>query len=185
MFPDGRVHKCGLPVFPTISWSTEGWDELKRDEVASIPESRTSQFNVLGVGISPVQIPDVIGYMEAWMGGATLAVSSLSRMHGVTEARMTRRSRNSECADLVVRTACLLYGFARLNGIPLRRRVYGRALDFVLRANPRNGLSPFFLRRGCGVADSLGTAAQSDSWLTLCRNVRASIRPLTIAKTRK
>jgi len=94
------------------------------------PPQAEGRFNVLGVRVDAVQIPDVVGRMERWIsesnGSHFIAVTG---MHGVTEAQHDDAFKvilNS--ADLVVPDGMPLVWLGRWHGHALQRRVYGPEL---------------------------------------------------------
>jgi N-acetylglucosaminyldiphosphoundecaprenol N-acetyl-beta-D-mannosaminyltransferase len=126
--------------------------DASRDALA--PEA----FNVLGVRVDAVQIPDVMARMERWIGerrgSRFIAVTG---MHGVTEAQhhpQLKQILNS--ADLVVPDGMPLVWLGRLRGFPLRRRVYGPELMLEFcRATAAKGYRHFFYGGAPGVAEEL------------------------------
>jgi N-acetylglucosaminyldiphosphoundecaprenol N-acetyl-beta-D-mannosaminyltransferase len=94
------------------------------------PGQAEGKFNVLGVRVDAVQIPDVVARMEHWIsessGSHFIAVTG---MHGVTEAQHDHAFKailNS--ADLVVPDGMPLVWLGRWHGHALQRRVYGPEL---------------------------------------------------------
>ena len=117
------------------------------------------RFNALGVGISPVQIPDVIAQMEAWIGERRGCHSiAVTGMHGVTEAQHDPSFKNVlNESDLVVPDGMSRFVWlARMRGFPLRRRVYGPELmiAFCEQTN-RKGYRNFLYGGDIGVAENL------------------------------
>ena len=87
-------------------------------------------FQVLGVRVDAVQIPEVIARMEAWIRikdmPRTIAVTG---MHGVTEAKRNPAVRQViNAASLVVPDGMPLVWLGRWHGHALKRRVYGPEL---------------------------------------------------------
>ncbi len=123
-----------------------------------MPPDRFPQFNVLSVGISAVQIPDVVAQMEDWIRERRRChYISVTGMHGVVEAQHEpefRRILNT--ADLVVPDGMPLVWLARWHGFSLRRRVYGPDLmaDFCAESVTR-GYKHYLYGGGPGVADRL------------------------------
>jgi N-acetylglucosaminyldiphosphoundecaprenol N-acetyl-beta-D-mannosaminyltransferase len=121
-------------------------------------KSNSSCFNVLGVSVNAMQIPDVIAQMERWIsvrGGChSIAVTNV---HAIMEAhhdQSFRRALNS--ADLVVPDGMPLVWHGRLKGYDLRRRVYGPDLTWeFFRGTQANGYTHFFFGGACGVPEKL------------------------------
>ena len=88
------------------------------------------QFNVLGVKIGAVQIPDVIVQMEEWIASRiTTHYVAVTDMHSVIEAQHDATFRDVlNRADLVVPDGMPLVWLGRARGHRLKRRVYGPEL---------------------------------------------------------
>jgi N-acetylglucosaminyldiphosphoundecaprenol N-acetyl-beta-D-mannosaminyltransferase len=123
-------------------------------------KSEITKFNVLGVGISPVQIPDVIAQMESWIaecrGCRSIAVTG---MHGVTEAQHDPAFKEMlNAAYLVVPDGMPLVWLARMRGFPLRRRVYGPELMATFcEQTAAKGYRNFLYGGDVGVAEKLAS----------------------------
>ena len=126
-----------------------------------MPPERFPRFNVLDVGISAVQIPDVIAQMENWIHErAGCHYISVTGMHGVVEAQHEPEFRSIlSAADLVVPDGMPLVWLARWRGFALRRRVYGPDLmaDFFSQSVAR-GYKHYLYGGAPGVADRLAVA---------------------------
>ena len=92
--------------------------------------SETPAFQVLGVRVHAVQIPDVIAQMEKWIAERSQChFIAVTGMHGVTEAQHDPRFKQIlNSADLVVPDGMPLVWLGRRRGHHLRRRVYGPEL---------------------------------------------------------
>jgi N-acetylglucosaminyldiphosphoundecaprenol N-acetyl-beta-D-mannosaminyltransferase len=88
------------------------------------------EFRVLGVRVSAVQIPDVVGLMEQWIERReTGRYVTVTGMHGVSEAQENVEfKRILNRADLVVPDGMPLVWLGRYRGYLLKRRVYGPEL---------------------------------------------------------
>lgn len=122
-----------------------------------------STFQILGVRVSAVQIPDVVLKMEDWIRtsrtGHFIAVTG---MHGVTEAQHTAEFKNVlRNADLVVPDGMPLVWCGRLRGHSLHRRVYGPELmlTFCHETIPR-GYRHFLYGGDPGVAERLAASLE-------------------------
>jgi len=117
------------------------------------PES----FQVLGLHVDAVQIPDVIGLMERWIAVRSAChFIAFTGMHGVTESRCDpslKQILNS--ADLVVADGMPLVWLGRWHGRAMRRRVYGPELmeSFCRQTGPL--YQHYFYGGRPGVADRL------------------------------
>jgi len=98
---------------------------MKASSIA--PLAPSPAFEVLGVRVNAVQIPDVIARVEEWIShranGSYIAVTG---MHGVTEARRDPSFKSIlNAATLVVPDGMPLVWIGRHRGFSLSRRVYG------------------------------------------------------------
>ena len=96
----------------------------------ALEQAKRSSFQVLGVRVDAVQIPDTIAQMEEWIRERRQShYIAVTGMHGVTEGQHDdsfKRVLNS--ADLVVPDGMPLVWLGRLRGFPIRCRVYGPEL---------------------------------------------------------
>src|SRR5271166_3403898 len=86
-----------------------------------------SVFEILGVRVEPIQIPEVIALMENWIGNRSAShFVAVTGMHGVVEAQHDTSFKHIlNQADLVVPDGMPLVWLARRRGFALKRRVYG------------------------------------------------------------
>lgn len=125
------------------------------DELAS------ARFKILGVGVSPVQIPQVVAQMESWIQKRDpCRYIAVTGMHGITEAQHNRQFKCIlESADLVVPDGMPLVWLGRRRGLPLRRRVYGPELMAAFCADGlTHGVRHFLYGGGAEVADRVAIA---------------------------
>ena len=112
-----------------VSKSKIGSAELSLPNSESQIPNRGS-FNVLGVRVNSVQIPDVIELMERWITARSVGhFIAFTGMHGISETRYDpsfKQVLNS--ADLVVADGTPLVWLGRWRGYVMRRRVYGPEL---------------------------------------------------------
>jgi N-acetylglucosaminyldiphosphoundecaprenol N-acetyl-beta-D-mannosaminyltransferase len=147
------------------------------------------RFSVLGVGVSPVQIPDVIAQMEAWIGERRGCHSiAVTGMHGVTEAQHDASFKNIlNEANLVVPDGMPLIWLARMRGFPLRRRVYGPELmiAFCEQTNGK-GYRNFLYGGDIGVAENLARVLRERfPGLVIAGVYSPPFRPLTEAEDKE
>jgi len=150
-------------IHPHLPSADHNGPDLSVAATSAIDVSRNALapacFNVLGVRVDAVQIPDVMARMERWIGekrGSRMI--AVTGMHGVTEAQhqpQLKQVLNS--ADLVVPDGMPLVWLGRLRGFGLRRRVYGPELmrEFC-RAAAAKRYRQFFYGGAPGVAEELG-----------------------------
>src|SRR2546421_3384676 len=115
-------------------------------------------FNVLGVRVDAVQIPEVIRQMEVWIarrGGCRYI--AVTGMHGITEAQHDSSFRTAlKNADLVVPDGMPLVWLGRLRGCGMKRRVYGPELMTTFcRETAARGHRHFLYGGDAGVAERL------------------------------
>ncbi|MGH9572491.1 MAG: WecB/TagA/CpsF family glycosyltransferase [Candidatus Acidiferrales bacterium] len=124
-------------------------------------EPASARFKILGVGVSPVQIPQVVVQMESWIQKQDRCrCIAVTGMHGITEAQHDPQFRNIlNSADLVVPDGMPLVWLGRRRGLPLRHRVYGPELMAAFCAHGlTRGLRHFLYGGGPGVADGVAIA---------------------------
>jgi len=116
------------------------------------------KFSVLGVGVNPVQISDVIALMQDWIAQhcacQTIAVTG---MHGIMEAHHDRTFKNIlNSSSLVVPDGMPIVWLARLKGHGLKRRVYGPELMTAFcEISANKGYRHFLYGGAPGVAEKL------------------------------
>jgi len=117
-----------------------------------------ARFEVLGVPVDAVQIPEVIDRMASWIRRREACrYVTVTGMHGVTEARRDPSLRAVfRGAGMVVPDGMPLVWLGRLKGHGLRRRVYGPELMLEFcSATAREGFRHFFYGGAPGVAEDL------------------------------
>jgi N-acetylglucosaminyldiphosphoundecaprenol N-acetyl-beta-D-mannosaminyltransferase len=115
-------------------------------------------FQILGVRVDAVQIPDVISRMTQWIeerkAGNYIAVTG---MHGVMEAQHSLSFKAIlNGASLIVADGMPLVWVGKAHRFPLRRRVYGPELMETFCQVTGARFSHFFYGGAPGVADKLG-----------------------------
>lgn len=115
-------------------------------------------FNVLGVRVDALQIPDVIEQMEHWIRARDAEhYIAVTGMHGVMEAHHDPVFREIlHAADLVVPDGMPLVWLGRAHGFELRQRVYGPELMLAFcEKTLKKGYRHFFYGGAPGVAEEL------------------------------
>jgi N-acetylglucosaminyldiphosphoundecaprenol N-acetyl-beta-D-mannosaminyltransferase len=117
-----------------------------------------SGFHLLGVRVDPIQIPDVIAHLEAWIErkeGCRFIV--VANTHVVMEAQQDASFKKMiNSADLCVPDGMPLIWCGRLRGHPLPRRVYGPELMMTFcRETAAKGYRHFFYGGDPAVSDQL------------------------------
>jgi N-acetylglucosaminyldiphosphoundecaprenol N-acetyl-beta-D-mannosaminyltransferase len=146
---------------------------------SQLPE--TSAFNVLGVRVDAVQIPDVIARMENWIAKrCPCHFIAVTGMHGVTEAQhdpLFQQVLNS--ADLVVPDGMPLVWLGRHHGHPLRRRVYGPELMQTFCCATGAKYRHFFYGGLPGVAALIANVLGSQHGINVVGHYSPPFRPLS------
>ena len=144
------------------------------------------RFRVLGVGISLIQIPEVVARIETWIserrGCHTIAVTG---MHGVTEAQHDPWFKKVlNAADLVVPDGMPLVWLARMQGFPLKRRVYGPELmTSFCEQTKSKGYRNFLYGGDVGVPDELAAVLRKRfPGIVIAGSYSPPFRPLTEAE---
>ena len=138
-------------------------------------------FEVLGVRVNAVQIPDVIAQMERWICERNMChFIAVTGMHGVTEAQHDdsfKRILNS--ADLVVPDGMPLVWLGRRHGYQLRRRVYGPELMQTFCRSTGSKYRHFFYGGMPGVPTFLAKTLQEKCGITAVGNYSPPFRALS------
>jgi N-acetylglucosaminyldiphosphoundecaprenol N-acetyl-beta-D-mannosaminyltransferase len=128
-----------------------------REPVAHTSQ-RTASFNVLGVRVDAVQIPDVVSRMEEWIEQCdTCRYIAVTDTHSLMQAQHAASFKKIlENADLVVPDGFPLVWLGRRKGFPLRRRVYGPELmERFCEETSTKGYRHFFYGGAPGVVEDL------------------------------
>jgi N-acetylglucosaminyldiphosphoundecaprenol N-acetyl-beta-D-mannosaminyltransferase len=121
-------------------------------------QRKPASFQVLGVRVDAVQIPDVVSQMEEWIGQRDSCRSiAVTDMHSLMQAqRAASFKKILDNADLVVPDGFPLVWLGRRKGFPLRRRVYGPELmERFCEGTAAKGYRHFFYGGAPGVAEDL------------------------------
>jgi N-acetylglucosaminyldiphosphoundecaprenol N-acetyl-beta-D-mannosaminyltransferase len=144
---------------------------------------RHSCFQVLGVRVDAVQIPDVCSILEQWIQQRhPCRYVAVTGMHGMMEARLDPSFRTIlNSADLVVPDGMPLVWLGRLRGWDLPRRVYGPELMLsVCQQATSKGWRHFLMGGAPGVPDRLAAALQNKvPGLEIAGTCSPPFRPLT------
>jgi N-acetylglucosaminyldiphosphoundecaprenol N-acetyl-beta-D-mannosaminyltransferase len=127
------------------------------------PIAHTSQYNassyeVLGVRVDAVQIPDVVSRMEEWIRRRDACrYIAVTDMHSLMQAQRAESFKKIlRDADLVVPDGFPLVWLGRRKGLALRRRVYGPELmERFCEESTAQGYRHFFYGGAQGVAEDL------------------------------
>jgi N-acetylglucosaminyldiphosphoundecaprenol N-acetyl-beta-D-mannosaminyltransferase len=122
-----------------------------------VPREYAPSFQVLGVRVNAVQIPEVVGQMEAWIRERDVGhFITVTGMHGVSESQRDPRFREIlNAADLVVPDGMPLVWLGRRQGYALKRRVYGPELMETFCQLTQGRYSHFLYGGAAGVPERL------------------------------
>jgi N-acetylglucosaminyldiphosphoundecaprenol N-acetyl-beta-D-mannosaminyltransferase len=126
--------------------------------MAPTSQCNAASFEVLGVRVDAVQIPDVVSRMEEWIEERGLChYIAVTDMHSLMQAQHAASFKQVlENADLVVPDGFPLVWLGRRKGFPLRRRVYGPELmERFCEETASRGYRHFFYGGATGVAENL------------------------------
>lgn len=151
------------------------------------PDLGPARFPVLGVGVSAVQIPQVIEILERWiMERSRPHYVAVTGMHGITEAQYDPRFRSIlRAADLVVPDGMPLVWIGRWRGFQLRRRVYGPELMATFFQETGDRYRHFFYGGAPGVAERLSQVARQRYGIRVVGTYCPPFRPLTEEEDRE
>jgi len=151
------------------------------------PAPGPARFPVLGVGVSAVQIPQVIEILERWiLERSRPHYVAVTGMHGITEAQYDQRFRSIlRTADLVVPDGMPLVWIGRWRGFQLRRRVYGPELMATFFQQTGDRYRHFFYGGAPGVAERLSQVARQRYGIRVVGTYCPPFRPLTEEEDRE
>lgn len=138
--------------------SSLGADRTEQPPGDSSSNPLRERFQVLGVKIDAVQIPEATLEMQRWIArretGRYVAVTG---MHGIIEARHNSEFRAAlNEADLVVADGMPVVWIGRLRGHAMQRRVYGPELMLQFcRQTASSGYRHYFLGGAPGIGEEL------------------------------
>lgn len=151
-----------------------------RDSEAIVPS-----FQVLGVRVDAVQIPDIIGVVEKWVRErAATQYIAVTGMHGISVAREDSRFREilGE-AGLVIPDGMPLVWLGRLQGhSEVKRRTPGAEVMEAICRETGSKYSHFFYGGVPGVADLLAKSEQERYGIRVAGTYCPPFRPLTQAE---
>lgn len=149
----------------------------------SLTQTR-STFQVLGVRVDAVQIPEVVAEMERWISERKNShFIAVTGMHGVMEAQRDHVLKNIlNSADLAVSDGMPLVWLGRWHGQAMRRRVYGPELmeAFCCETGPR--YRHFFYGGAPGVPEQLSRVLRDRFDIQVVGTFSPPFGPLTPEK---
>jgi N-acetylglucosaminyldiphosphoundecaprenol N-acetyl-beta-D-mannosaminyltransferase len=128
------------------------------EPMAHASQLEAASYEVLGVRVDAVQIPDVVSRMEEWIKRRDACrYIAVTDMHSLMQAQHAESFKRILLdADLVVPDGFPLVWLGRRKGIALRRRVYGPELmERFCEESTAQGYRHFFYGGAQGVAEDL------------------------------
>jgi N-acetylglucosaminyldiphosphoundecaprenol N-acetyl-beta-D-mannosaminyltransferase len=144
-------------------------------------EPRHPTFDVLGVPVAAVQIPDVVRRFHGWIATRDRCrYVAVTGMHGVVQAQTDRRFKHVLVeADLVVPDGMPLVWLGRSAGHNLPRRVYGPELMETFLRSTGGRYRHFFYGGGRGVPERLARMLYRRHAIHAVGTLSPPFRPLT------
>ncbi|MBZ5515067.1 MAG: WecB/TagA/CpsF family glycosyltransferase, partial [Acidobacteriia bacterium] len=179
-----QKHELALPFRTTLRQpqgvgpkSSTALKKSPRVPIAMKPQS----FQVLGIRVNAVQIPQVIAQMEDWIRERQAPrYIAVTGMHGVVEAQHSASFKQVlNEADLVVADGMPLVWLGRWRGFRMPRRVYGPDLLEAFCATTGGRYRHFFYGGAPGVAALLGEKLNERHGIQIAGGYSPPFRPLT------
>jgi N-acetylglucosaminyldiphosphoundecaprenol N-acetyl-beta-D-mannosaminyltransferase len=119
--------------------------------------AQDDRVDLLGIGISPINLDDAVATIERWIGERSRNYVCVTGVHGVMESRRDQRLRSiHNQAGMVTPDGMPLVWVLRLFGRSRTQRVYGPDLMRKMTAvSSRLGYRQFYYGGAAGVADEL------------------------------
>src|SRR5580704_9435183 len=119
--------------------------------------AQDDRVDLLGIGISPINLDDAVATIERWIGERSRNYVCVTGVHGVMESRRDQRLRSiHNQAGMVTPDGMPLVWLLRLFGRSRTQRVYGPDLMRKMTAvSSRRGYRQFYYGGAAGVADEL------------------------------
>jgi N-acetylglucosaminyldiphosphoundecaprenol N-acetyl-beta-D-mannosaminyltransferase len=138
-------------------------------------------FQILGVAVHAVQIPDVIFEMVNWIRNPEFCrYIAVTGMHGLAESSRDQGLRTAlNSADLVVPDGMPLVWLARWYGHNVKRRVYGPELMEAFCEETGSMFRHFFYGGNQGVAEELAESLQDRFAIQIAGTYTPPFRALT------
>jgi N-acetylglucosaminyldiphosphoundecaprenol N-acetyl-beta-D-mannosaminyltransferase len=138
-------------------------------------------FQVLGVRVHALQIPDAVAQIENWIQDDAIGrYVAVTGMHGIAESRNDNDFRRAlDTADLVVPDGMPLVWLGRWHGHSLKRRVYGPELMETFCRETGPAYRHFFYGGADGTAERLASSLQQRYGIVVAGTYSPPFRPLT------
>src|SRR5260370_34614152 len=99
---------------------------MESRQLRSADPIRDDRVDILGVGVSPINLDDAIATIERWVGERSRNYVCITGVHGVMESRRDQRLRHiHNDAGMVTPDGMPLVWFSRFLGKSRTDRVYG------------------------------------------------------------
>lgn len=145
-------------------------------------------FQVLGVRVDAVQMPDAVARLRCWIDDrpSTSRFVAVTGMHGIAESRQNSQFRQAlNAADLVVPDGMPLVWLGRFKGYPLRQRVTGSELMDAFCRESGKAYRHFFYGGGPEVAERLARVLHKKHGIVIAGTYTPPFRPLTDVERRE
>jgi N-acetylglucosaminyldiphosphoundecaprenol N-acetyl-beta-D-mannosaminyltransferase len=133
---------------------------MESRQLRSAGPIRDDRVDILGVGVSPINLDDAIATIERWISERSRNYVCITGAHGVMESRRDQRLRRiHNDAGMVTPDGMPLVWFSRFCGKSRTDRVYGPDLMRTMTAvSSLRGYRQFYYGGAEGVADKLKQA---------------------------
>jgi N-acetylglucosaminyldiphosphoundecaprenol N-acetyl-beta-D-mannosaminyltransferase len=133
---------------------------MESRQLRSAGPIRDDRVDILGVGVSPINLDDAIATIERWISEGSRNYVCITGVHGVMESRRNQRLRRIHNeAGMVTPDGMPLVWLSRLLGKHRTERVYGPDLmRKVTAVSSLRGYRQFYYGGAEGVADKLKQA---------------------------
>src|SRR5258708_22081646 len=130
---------------------------MESRQLRSAGPIRDDRVDILGVGVSPINLEDAIATIERWVGERSRNYVCITGVHGVMESRRDQRLRRiHNDAGMVTPDGMPLVWLSRFLGKSHTDRVYGPDLMRKMTAvSSLRGYRQFYYGGAEGVADKL------------------------------
>ncbi len=130
---------------------------MESRQLRSAGPIRDDRVDILGVGVSPINLDDAIATIERWISEGSRNYVCITGVHGVMESRRNQRLRRIHNeAGMVTPDGVPLVWLSRLLGKHRTERVYGPDLMRKMTAvSSQRGFRQFYYGGAEGVADKL------------------------------
>jgi len=158
---------------------------VRHDAPANRSGSEAPRVNVLGVGVSAVDLQQAVDIIEGWIERGERRYTCVTGVHGIMESQRDERLRHiHNAAGLVTPDGMPLVWLCRLGGMRCVERVYGPDLLLAYCARTHAaGRRHFFYGGAPGVAEALAARLQQRfPGLCVAGTYSPPFRPLTPAE---